>query len=304
MSDALYLARTVALAATADDGSVQMFPPGTMKVAPLNSATGKAEEIELTIDAQAAEVLEEARATMQAAADVNQGDAPFIDFNHDDREAAAWVKEIYWAGDDPQTGGVRARVEWTAAGDEAVKGKTFRRFSPTFHADGGRVTGAPVNMGGLVNRAAFHRIQPLFAKDGDPPNRPNPPTMTEDEIKALQEENAKLKDQLATMQAKMDELAKKDAQATVDLAAKEGRIGPAPELKAKWVDSILKDPSAADLLMAMAPNPALTSGAATTQKKDDAETPAALLAKYHELPREERPAFYAKHKAELKRALG
>jgi hypothetical protein len=92
-------------------------------------------------------------------------DRPFFDFNHEDREAAAWPTEFYWAGDDPKTGGVRAKVDWSGAGQSAVKDKTFRRFSPTFIPDdAGKVIGSETNMGGLVNRAAFKSIQPLFAK--------------------------------------------------------------------------------------------------------------------------------------------
>jgi 23S rRNA (uracil1939-C5)-methyltransferase/tRNA (uracil-5-)-methyltransferase len=68
-------------------------------------------------------------------------DRPFFDFNHEDREASAWPTEFYWAGDDPQSGGVRARLEWSDAGKRAVDGRTFRRFSPTFHLDAsGHVT--------------------------------------------------------------------------------------------------------------------------------------------------------------------
>jgi hypothetical protein len=69
---------------------------------------------------------------MTAAAEGRE-DRPFFDFNHEDREASAWPTEFYWAGDDPQTGGVRARLEWSDAGKRAVEGRTFRRFSPTFH---------------------------------------------------------------------------------------------------------------------------------------------------------------------------
>lgn len=300
----LYLARSVSLAA---GETVQLFPPGVLKVTPTPADGSEPRELELTIDATTAEVLEAHRADYQAKADANEGDAPFLDFNHDDREASAWVKKIFWAGDDPATGGVRAEVEWSTAGEAAVQGKTFRRFSPVFYAENGKITGAPVNMGGLVNRAAFRTIQPLFAKNqSDPTNlQKTTTTMNEEEINALKSENAALKEQLSTLQAKMDEMNKKDAEATVEQAAKEGRIGTAPELKAKWVDSLIKDPAAKDLLLAMAPNPALVSGPATkTTEKTKEESPAELLAKYNDLSdREERTAFYAKHKDALKAAL-
>lgn len=311
MADALYLARPVSLV-NAGSGAVQMFPPGAQEVTPSRLDGEEPETLRLMIDAATADALEAHRAELQARADAGEGDAPFFDFNHEDREAAAWIKRIYWAGDDPKTGGVRADVEWSAAGEAAVQGKTFRRFSPSFYAEGDRVTGAPVNMGGLVNRAAFHQIQPLFAREGDTPAPPispkttTDPTMTEDETTALQEENATLKDQLAALQTKLDEMTKRDAEATVEQAAKEGRIGTAAELQAKWVDSLMKDPGAKDLLLAMAPNPALAAKSVVQAKapEDAPADPATLLAKYNELTdREERAAYYAKHREALKAAL-
>lgn len=289
-----------------------MFPPGKQVVTPSRADGSEPEQIELTIDAATAETLESLRAELQAKADAGEGDAPYFDFNHDDGEASAWPKRIFWAGDDPLLGGVRAEVEWSSAGDTARQGKTFRRFSPAFYAADGRITGAPVNMGGLVNRAAFTRIQPLFAKqnpetrDPKPDPKPEPTeTMTPEEITALQEENAALKKSLGELQAKLGEMEKKEAEAFIELAAKEGRIGTDPALKAKWVESLIKDPAAKDLLLAMAPNPALTEKITTPTKSDDKETvkdAAALLAKYHELPREDRPAFFAKHADALKQA--
>lgn len=286
-----------------------MFPPGKQLVTPSRADGKKPEEIELVIDEQTAADLEALRAELQAKADAGQGDAPYFDFNHADGEASAWPKRIFWAGDDPMLGGVRAEVEWSAAGEQAITGKTFRRFSPAFYAKNGRVTGTPVNMGGLVNRAAFTRIQPLFAKQAEE-SQPDPEpetdtTMTPEEIAALQEENATLKTALEELQGKLGELQKKEAEATVEMAAKEGRIGTDPALKAKWVDSLVKDPSAKDLLLAMAPNPALTERITDAGKQQDAETvkdASALLAKYHELPRDEKPAFFAKHADALKEA--
>lgn len=265
----LCLARAAVLSGSED---IQMFPPGPQTITPFKPAGGKAksEPMTLVIDEQTALALEAARTEYQASADAGQGDAPFFDFNHDDKEASAWPKRIFWAGDDPLLGGVRAEVEWSSAGEEAVTGKLFRRFSPAFYADqkSGRVTGIPINMGGLVNRAAFTAIQPLFAKDGEsenPQSETSPPnTMTPEEIAALQAENAALKTTVADMQSQLDELlttakaaAEADAKNTVACAAKDGRIPPNEAIQAKWVAAIVADPSNKELLLAMAPNPAL-----------------------------------------------
>ena len=301
-TDLLYFARAAAELSGSD---LQIFPPGAQVVSPTPASGGEAKEMTLTIDEATAAVLELSRATYQARADAGEGDAPYLDFNHDDREASAWPKRIFWAGSDPKTGGVRAEVEWSSAGQEAVSGKTFRRFSPAFYAADGKVTGAPVNMGGLVNRAAFTKIQPLFAKFSDP--TPPPPIMTPEEITALQAENAALKEQLTELQAmssKQDEAlkahAKADATAIVALAAKEGRIAPAAEVQEKWVASLLANPESKELLLAMAPHPALvTVVKAKSADQTLVEDAAALLAKFEALPRDEQPAFYATHKAAL-----
>ena len=279
--------------------SIQLFPPGTHDVVVTN-AKGEPVALTVAIDQSTAETLEAARAKYQAEADAGSGDAPFLDFNHEDREASAWVKAIAWAGDDPQTGGIRATVELTESGRAAIAGKTFRRVSPAFHADpDGKITGAPANMGGFVNRAAFRTIAPLFAKE----SQTTPPTMNEEQIKALSDENAALKTKLDELETRLAALNKKDAEAAVEMAAKEGRIGTDPTLKAKWVDSIIKDPAAKDLLLAMAPNPALAGGKITdAAKKADAEIvqdAATLLAAYNDLPREEKITFFAKHSKEL-----
>ena len=294
----LYLARSVSLPPAAGD-TVQMFPPGTQTVTPSRANGDEPQALTLTIDARTAEDLESIRAALQAKADAGEGDAPYFDFNHQDGEASAWPRRIFWAGDDPLLGGVRAEVEWSAAGESAVHGKTFRRFSPAFFAAGGRVTGVPVNMGGLVNRAAFTRIQPFFAKSPDesdasgasdasdpspqpePPDTPDPtPTMTDEEIKALQDENAALKNQLAEMQSQLDALtlqakaaAESEAKTLVARAAAEGRIPPGEEIQAKWTAALVADPSARELLLAIAPHPALAAASIIKAKPaDDQDT--------------------------------
>jgi phage I-like protein len=109
-------------------------------------------------------------------------DRPYIDLNHNDEEAAGWPAGFTWGGDDPQKGGIRMKLEWSAAGKAAILGKNFRRFSPTFYVDeNGIVIGAPVNMGGLVNRAAFKRIAPIWSKSASAVEDPAKKQTTEEE---------------------------------------------------------------------------------------------------------------------------
>jgi phage I-like protein len=141
---------------------IQYMPPGCHRIRA--SQGGKPISVEVAVNAATAAVLQTFLAGKLTAAAEGREDRPFFDFNHEDREASAWPTEFYWAGDEPQTGGVRARLDWSDAGKKSVEGRTFRRFSPTFHLDAsGQVTGSEINMGGLVNRAAFKRIAPLFA---------------------------------------------------------------------------------------------------------------------------------------------
>lgn len=144
---------------------LQYMPPGTHRISA--SRGGKPITLDITVDASTADRLNQFLQDQLTKATEGNDDRPFFDFNHEDREAAAWPTEFYWAGDDPKAGGVRAKIEWSGAGEKAVKEKTFRRFSPTFVPDeAGHVIGSETNMGGLVNRAAFKTIAPLFAKGG------------------------------------------------------------------------------------------------------------------------------------------
>lgn len=260
---------------------IQYMPPGTHTIRPTESSTGNVVERTVNVEASAADAL-------NRSLDENRtktGDLPFIDFNHDDKEAAGFVKAFRWAGDDPTTGGIQAQIEWTEPGRTAVKGKAYRRFSPSFRVDeSGRVTGAPVNAGGLVNRAAFHKISALWSK-GQGNNNGKDNEMTEQELKAkistLEGENQTLKAKLA--QANQDEVLKaKDAQilqhqtevqtlkaklaeqeenakkqrATdlVAAAVKDGRIPPKDTvLQAKWVETLTSSPAAEELLSKLSP---------------------------------------------------
>jgi len=143
-------------------------------------------------------------------------------------------------------------------------------------------------MGGLVNRAAFTTIGSLFSRAARTAAAPAPgpgavaaataaapspqPTTekpmenadAQAEIDALKDQVADLQQTIADLTAERDALTAKDAEhreadakAAVDLAAKEGRIAPAEEVKGKWVKALLADPENAPALLASLPaNPA------------------------------------------------
>lgn len=151
------------------------MPPGAHAINA--SQAGQPVSLAVNVNADGAENAQKSFDAIMEMVQAGEEDRPYIDLNHEDREASGWPQGFTWAGDDPIKGGIRMKVEWSAAGKAAILGKTFRRFSPSFYVDqNGIVIGAPVNMGGLVNRAAFKRIAPVWSKSAsaaeDPANKP------------------------------------------------------------------------------------------------------------------------------------
>lgn len=86
----------------------------------------------------------------------------YLDKNHDDGEATAWVSAFRW---DPALG-IVAKVEWTSLGEQLLRGKVYYSFSPAFlvNKTTGRVSGFPLGhaAGGLVNAPAFGAAMPAL----------------------------------------------------------------------------------------------------------------------------------------------
>lgn len=148
--------------------TIQLFPPGKHTITAMKN--DKPATMTLTIDKSVADVIRKDFLAMCSDAERMAGPKPYIDFNHEDAEASGWISDVFWAGEDPMSGGVRAKLVWTDDGAKAVKGKAYRQFSPNFRVakdDGSKIIGTTVNMGGLVNRPAFRKNQPLSAKEGE-----------------------------------------------------------------------------------------------------------------------------------------
>ena len=164
--------------------NIQWAPPGIHHIKAKQS-DGKKVSRPVTVNAKGAEALQ--AFLTQAKKDVAAGkqDLPFFDFNHNDDDASAHPTEFYWGGDDPKTGGIRAKLEYTAGGSSALLGKRYRRFSPAMALnDAGEIVGSDINMGGFVNRAAFTRIAPIWAKaDAEPDDKK--PIETTHQMKTL-----------------------------------------------------------------------------------------------------------------------
>jgi len=201
------------------DGIIMYMPAGTHCITPAQN--GRPVTVSVAIDASAAEKLEAQRIALEAG-----GKKPFFSVQHSTQIAAFWPAEFFWDTRLDATGslveGVWARGEWTRSGREAVEGKDFRTFSPTFFVDAIRNDPnrpvqvvcndeAKANMGALENDPAFQTISPLWAHDasaaGEPKQKPAGVTterlivMVHDELRAS---NPDLQDVVNAMSFKYD----------------------------------------------------------------------------------------------------
>jgi hypothetical protein len=148
------------------------MPQGLHRITP--SQGGKAVSVCVKIDELSAERMEDQRRQLVAG-----GGKPFFSVQHNTQIAAFWPTKFFWATRRDPTGkavtGVWADGEWSQAGKDAVEGKNFRSFSPTFFVD--KISndedspaevecneGAPLNMGALENDPAFgSKMAPLWS---------------------------------------------------------------------------------------------------------------------------------------------
>jgi phage I-like protein len=143
-----------------------MWMPGGIH--PICASKGtRTVEVNVRVDRAAANAIQQQFVAVSA----RSTHKPYFDFNHDDQGASFWPAGFTWK-DSPQPG-IYARGEWSKKGKEAIEGKEYRGFSPTFHiadekADPAIVVAnsrAKLNFGGLVNSPAFTTIEPLWSKD-------------------------------------------------------------------------------------------------------------------------------------------
>jgi hypothetical protein len=267
--------------------NIQWMPPGAHHI--VASVDGEEGELDVTVTARDATRVAAQLQMLRSRAAKGEGDLPFFDFNHDDAEASAYPTEFYWGGDDAKTGGIRAKVEWSEPGAKAVLGKAYRRFSPGFGV--GETSKAiqlkSVNLGGLVNRAAFQKIAPILSRHegGDGKRKTNKPMDEKQmadltasinalagEVKEIKAKLAQPDPKLAVIETKlsgMEQMAKVQAKDRAkDIVAKHVKRGAIPPqdkaLIEKWEGLIEVDAKNAELLDSMPDNPALakiTAGA-------------------------------------------
>jgi hypothetical protein len=147
---------------------VQWMPPGQQTVQPV----GFDEAFEMNVTPEIARLADSQLQKLRIAAAVGSDVEPYFDFNHKDEGRSFKPTRLYWAGDHPKTGGIRAEGTWTGAGAKAVLDGEQCCVSASWLLN--KVTKAFIgikhNLGGLVPRSAFNSIQ-VFAKAADAPSR-------------------------------------------------------------------------------------------------------------------------------------
>ena len=125
---------------------------------------GKSAQRTVIVDALSAKAMQD-----QLLAVNSKSRRAFFDFDHEGKAASGWPLEYVWRSQ-PEAG-VFCRTELSEAGAAAIRGKTYRSFSPVIYAtkkpDPARIYARKdpeLSFGGLVNDPAFEEISPLWAK--------------------------------------------------------------------------------------------------------------------------------------------
>lgn len=134
--------------------SIVYLPKGEWKITP--TVNGKAGSVEVMVDSDAAKVLQESLNTR-----LKDTVRPHAAFDHKPGPASFIPKAFKW--DDDR--GVILEIDWTKSGREAVAGRDYSYFSPTFLLKDKKVVGLPKDgeIGSLTNNPAFRRIQRIAA---------------------------------------------------------------------------------------------------------------------------------------------
>jgi hypothetical protein len=211
----------------------------------------------------------------------------YLDRNHEDAEAVAWVRGFSWE----ESRGIICHVEWTPLGEQLLRDRIFYSFSPAFLID--QESGRPSGLifghaaGGLVNAPAFGAAMPnlIAARMGGPLQHPSqksttmkelllkilaalgvqpPAEATDDQLTDLVMQSIKvagpakadevkdLQAKLATLQAAHAAERKRAAQQAVQVAVARGAIKAADTaVISLWEKTIEADPNAVELLAAM-----------------------------------------------------
>lgn len=164
MPDLLSLSAAYPIALPLDDSSASSLPAefvwmpkGEHQISAYAAGEAQPWVGRVTCDEAGARAVAAAHAKVLAS-----GRRVYLDENHDDAAATAWVLAFSW---DPARG-IIVKVVWTSLGESLLRGKVYHSFSPAFliNRQTGRVTGFPAGhaAGGLVNAPAFGAAMPAL----------------------------------------------------------------------------------------------------------------------------------------------
>lgn len=198
------------------------------------TVNGEAREITVVCDESCAEIFQASLDAVNAAYDRGEMSRPFVDFDHENKEAAAFPKRFFWKD------GLRLEVEWTAAGRQAVEEKRYNYCSPMFLIDDdGKLMGVnyPGSIAALVNVPAFQSIQKISAKLTNS-TQTKESDMSENKNEELEKQLKQKDDEINALKAQLE-----DKKAGGDDGKKDEEIG---ALKAKVADLEKANKDAAD----------------------------------------------------------
>jgi hypothetical protein len=244
---------------------------------------GKAKSVTLKVDASVADVLQ-ADLSKRLADPIR----PYAGFDHKAGPASFLPKAFKW--DEEQ--GVILEVDWTKPGQEAVQGRGYSYFSPTFLLSGKKVAGLPDTgeVGSLTNNPAFREQKMKIAASADDDNEGENMTakvaeklvelevITAEQAADADEEfilraidglhgnlamvqaaNARLVSENTALQAKVADVVKAEATSIIEAAIAEGKIGAKDQASIDfWTGQLVASPATAKkVLAAMPANPLL-----------------------------------------------
>jgi len=265
-----------------DTAAIVYIPEGVHTIRP--TVDGKPQTITVKMEESRGE---EIASSFQAQLEkIQAGNVrPFLDFDHAEGPASGLPKRFFYEAGR----GLMLEVEWTGKGRQAIEGKDYSYFSPTFFkAEDDSPAGIPERgpLGSLVNSPAFREIPRIAASEASNPIKTTPMSnlilaalninaadadaekSALAKIDAMKKQKMDLEEKIKSMQGEYDEMKKKAeaaeahiaasnksrAESLVKAAVADGRIAPKDEEKqAKFIERIESGDTFAEEVLADLP---------------------------------------------------
>src|SRR5215469_9117291 len=270
-----------ASATTTFDGAapenIVYMPKGEWTITP--RVDGQPKEVVVTVDETTAATLQN-DFERRLAAPVR----PTGGFDHKPGKASFIPKGFLW----DESKGVILNVDWTRAGKEAIEGRDYSYFSPTFLLNKDRVAGLTTRgeIGSLTNNPAFEQIERIAASATDPDDEPDPddylmtklsdkltefklitaeqasdPEAVVQAVMAIHTElagaraaNAALRNENGLLKAEAERIKTREADQVIEAAIADGRIpGKDAKLISYWKNQLIVDPVTVKEVLASLP---------------------------------------------------